>query len=160
MSNGSIVLRTLLSLNFNFLNEKALSFEERNKSIKVPKDNTPTTLHIFNMSISELYTEAEYEFGRARAYKDAIERLIESTLRGNYSGKNEAERKSAAYFYCQHYPSYGFAVEDTVNLFDLEYLIHDYFNSLEATIKGLNAKSSARITSNSLLNIDRALLNN
>lgn len=160
MTAISYVLRTLLNVDFNELNEKADNFEMRNRQIKVPQENTPTTLHIFNMQLSELYTEVEYEFARVRAYKDAIERLIEATLKGAFTGKNEAERKANAYFYCQNYPTNGFSVDDKVNLFDLEYLISNHYNRLEASVKVLQAKSSAKITSNSLLNIERSLVNN
>lgn len=156
----SIVLKTLLALNFEELQGITSNFEARNRTIKVPNENSPTTLHMFNMQLSELHTDVEYELGRARGYRDAIARLIDAVLKDNYVGKNELERKAAGYRFCRQYPTDGYHYENSVNLFDLEFQINEFYNSLDSSVKILHAKSSARITSNSLLNIDRALTTN
>lgn len=153
------VLNILVNLDFSLLNQDAERYEIRNKQLKVPQENNHVTLHMFNVNISELHTEVEYDFGRARGYKDAIERLIDATLKGNYAGKNESERRAASYYYCRNYPN-PFTIGETVDLFDMEYAIRHYYNMLDATLKVLHAKSSARITSNSLLNIERSLTTN
>lgn len=134
----------------------------KNFSLRVPTVNDITTLHTFNVELSELFTLVQYHFNKARRNKDAIERIIENVLKDYYKGSNEAARRAAGLQYAQKYPipesiAHFFETE-TVNLFTLEDEINGYYYSLDAILKSLHHKASAKITNNSLLNIERSLL--
>lgn len=154
----SEALRHLLMEDFDELDRIAFEFESRNRALKVPHENNTSTLHEFNININELYTEVEYEFAKARAYKDAIARIIENVLKDYYKGTNEIARKAAGYQLARKYPVGEFYHEPYINLFDLEHRINRYYNSLESSVKILKAKAEAKITNNSLLNIERSLI--
>lgn len=134
-------------------------YETKNRSLKVPAVEK-TALHHFNVSVEETYTEALYEFGRARRNKDAIQRLLKNVLDDYYKGPNPDARKAAGIQFAKAYPAPPNYPTSTVNLFDLEDQFIGFYYSLEATIKSLQAKSDAKITNNSLLNIETNLITN
>ena len=154
----SKVLQRLLLEDFNEWENKLESFKQRNLSIKVPKENNLSTLHQFNCSINDLYTEVEHDFAIARTNRDAIDRLIKNVIDDHYSGSNDRARKAAGIQFAKKYPVKQFYHEDYVDLFELEYQFNKIYYSLDAVIKSLKAKADAKITSNSLLNIERSLI--
>src|SRR5690606_12596396 len=147
-----MILHRLLLENYDEWQKTCDSLIKRNKDITVPSVNDITTLHNFNVALSELYTETSYYFALARQNRDAIKRIIENTLKDYYKGKNDAARKAAGVQYAQKYPvpesAKPFYPSDTVNLFDLEDKINGYYYILESIMKSLEHKASAKITSN------------
>lgn len=151
------VLDRLLSEDFYHWDTLVMKYENTNKTLKVPGIDR-TELHHFNVAVEKQYTEALYDFGRARRNKDAIQRLIKNVLEDYYKGPNEQARKAAGIQFAKRFPAPENHHESTVNLYDLEDRFIGYYNSLEATIKSLEAKASAKITNNSLLNIEKDLI--
>jgi len=151
------VLERLLQEDFTRWDILIDEYEQMNRSLKVPSVDK-TALHHFNVRVEEEYTKALYDFGRARRNKDAIQRLIKNVLEDYYKGPNEQARRAAGIQYARNYPAPDFYHSPTVNLFDLEDRFLGYYYALEATVKSLEAKASAKITSNSLLNIEKSIV--
>lgn len=133
--------------------QRIYNFEAKNRALKVPTVEK-VALHHFNVAVEETYTQALYDFSRARRNKDAIQRLLKNVLEDYYKGVNEQARKAAGIQYAKSYPAPDSYPHETINLFDLEDMFVGFFYSLEATIKSLQAKADAKITNNSLLNIE------
>ncbi len=137
---------------------------EENMELKVPTVNDTTTLHNFNCELSTLFDRSQYWFNKSRQDKDAIERLLEVVLKDYYVGKNDAARRAAGYQFAQKYPIpediLHFFNTQVVNLFELEDKINGCYYTLDAIMKSLHHKSSAKITNNSILNIERSLVPN
>ncbi len=153
------VLSRLLNENFEEWDRLVFEYEQTNRALKVPAVDR-TQLHHFNCQVEEEYTKAVYDFGRARRNKDAIQRLLKNILEDYYKGPNEQARKAAGIQLAQNYPApeeFPFA---NVNLFDIEDRFNGYYYALEATVKSLHAKSEAKITNNSLLNIESDMITN
>jgi hypothetical protein len=153
------VLGRLLRENFNRWDELIAHYEQTNRTLKVPPVEK-ISLHLFNVQVEEEYTKALYDFGRARRNKDAIDRLLDMTLKDYYKGSNELSRKAGGIQYAKIYPTPEDYPQPTVNLFDLEDRFAGYYYSLDATVKSLQAKASAKITNNSLLNIEQNIIVN
>jgi hypothetical protein len=151
------VLERLLSENTMEWEELVNQYENDNKILKVPSVDK-TALHTFNVRVEELYTRALYDFGRARRNKDAIDRLLKNVLEDYYKGPNEQARKAAGIQFARKFPAPDLYHADTINLFDLEDQFNGYYYSLQSTIKSLQAKADAKITNNSLLNIERDII--
>lgn len=134
-------------------------YEATNRSLKVPAVDK-VALHHFNVMVEDTYTQALYDFGRARRNKDAIQRLLKNVLEDYYKGSNGESRKAAGIQFAKVYPAPESYPYPTVNLFDLEDMFNGFHYSLEATIKSLQAKADAKITNNSLLNIEKNLITN
>lgn len=134
-------------------------YETINKNLKVPAVEK-TALHHFNVSVEETYTQALYDFGRARRNRDAIQRLLKNTLEDLYKGSNEQARKAAGIQFARAFPAPANYPLPSVDLFVLEDQFNEYYYSLEATIKSLQAKADAKITNNSLLNIESNVVTN
>lgn len=156
------MLRRLLLEDMDEWNRICESISLKNQSLRVPTVNDTTTLHHFNVDLSDLFTEANYHFGKARRNKDAIERIIENTLKDYYKGPNEIARKAAGLQLSQRYPVpesiEAYYPYPTVNLFELQDKINGYFYDLDAVLKTLQIKSGAKITNNSILNIEKSLI--
>lgn len=151
------VLERLLTLDHEWWEQRIAYYKKRNYELKVPLENTPSTLHQFNIEINALYTEAEYDYAEARRNKDAIERLIESILKDFYPGPNEQARRAGGWQYARKFPTQGIGSEETVNLFDIEDKINGYYESMKSTIQIIKEKSNAKITNNSLILIENSL---
>jgi hypothetical protein len=151
------VLERLLQEDFEKWDQLVEEYEQINRSLKVPAVEK-TALHHFNVRVEEEYTKALYDFGRARRNKDAIQRLIKNVLEDYYKGPNEQARKAAGIQYAKNYPAPDNYPYPTVNLFDLEDRFLGYYYLLEATVKSLEAKAGAKITNNSLLNIENNII--
>lgn len=151
------VLERLLQEDFMQWDSLIAEYERINRSLKVPSVDK-TALHHFNVRVEEEYTKALYDFGRARRNKDAITRLIENTMKDYYKGQNEIARKAAGIQFARSFPAPDNYPTETVNLFDLEDRFIGYYYSLEATVKSLQAKADAKITNNSLLNIEKDII--
>lgn len=151
------VLERLLSEDFYHWDTLVREYEESNKKLKVPSVDK-TELHFFNVDVEAQYTKALYDFGRARRNRDAIQRLIKNVVEDYYKGPNEQARKAAGIQFAKKFPAPENHHLETVNLYDLEDQFIGYYNALEATIKSLEAKASAKITNNSLLNIEKDLI--
>jgi hypothetical protein len=154
----SRVLERLLSEDFTMWDQLVFSYEQRNKQLRVPMENTTETLHDFNVRINELYTEAHYDFTRARHNRDAIQRFIENVLKDYYTGPNELARKAGGIQFARNYPAPDFWPEDTVDLFEVEDRLLHYYNQMDSTIKTLEAKADSKITNNSLLRIESKIV--
>jgi hypothetical protein len=152
------VLERLLSEDFEEWDRLVFQYESMNRALPVPMENTKETLHIFNVRLNDLYTQAYYDFARARRNKDAIERFIENVLKDYYAGPNEVARRAGGIQLARNYPAPDFWPEETVDLFEIEDRFKHYFYSLEATIKTLEAKAESRITNNSLLKLEQQLV--
>lgn len=148
------VLERLLQEDFNLWDHIVVEYEMINRSLKVPEVDK-TALHHFNIRVEEEYTRALYDFGRARRNKDAIQRLLKNVLENYYKGSNGEARKAAGIQYAQQFPAPDFYPKPTINLFDLEDKFLGYYYALDATVKSLQAKAEAKITNNSLLNIEK-----
>jgi len=154
----SLVLTRLLQEDFTDWERLVSAYEEENKRLPVPAENNPSTLHRFNVAISDLYQRAQYDFARARRNKDAIERLIENVLKDYYRGPNEDARRGAGIQFARQYPAPDCWPTDTVDLFDLEDRFRYYYYSLQSTIRILEFKAEGKITNNSLLKLERDLV--
>ena len=152
------VLRRLLSEDLDDWEKIIKNLEDRNRQLKVPTENTTATLHVFNCQVSDLYSEVQYYFARARRNKDAIERIIYNVLNDLYSGKNDWARRAAGIQYAQNYPTPPGFYPDKVDLFYLEDKFKWFYYALDSIIKSLQAKAEAKITNNSLLKIDDNML--
>lgn len=151
------VLERLLQEDIAKWDTLVAEYERTNKSLKVPAVDK-TELYFFNVRVEEQYTKAMYDFGRARRNKDAIQRLLKMVLEDYYKGPNEQARKAAGIQYARSFPAPENYKDETVNLFDLEDLFVGYYYSLESTVKSLQAKADAKITNNSLLNIEKTIV--
>jgi hypothetical protein len=152
------VLERLLNEDFQNWDKLMLYYEDKNKKLRVPSENTSETLHTFNINLNELFTEASYDFARARRNKEAIERLLESTLKDYYKGSNELARKAGGIQYARVYPAPDFWPQETINLFDLEDQFRHYFYTMDSTMKTLEQKAGGKITNNSLLRLEQKIL--
>jgi hypothetical protein len=151
------VLERLLNTDFSDWDRLIDEYERTNRSLKVPELDR-IALHHFNQQVEDLYSRAVYDFGRARRNKDAIERLIENTLKDLYKGGNELARKAAGIQFARSFPapeSYPFP---TVDLFELQDRFVGFYYSMDATVKSLTAKADAKITNNSLLNHEEKII--
>ncbi len=153
------VLSRLLNESFEEWDRLVSEYEQTNRALKVPAVDK-TQLHNFNCQVEEEYTKAVYDFGRARRNKDAIQRLLKNVLEDYYKGSNEQARKAAGIQFAQNYPTPAEFPFPTVNLFDMEDKFNGYYYDMEATVKSLHAKSEAKITNNSLLNIENDITTN
>jgi hypothetical protein len=151
------VLERLLQEDFNRWDTLVAEYERTNRSLKVPNLDK-SALHNFNQQVEEQYHNAVHDFGRARRNKDAIARLIDNTLKDYYKGANEIARKAAGIQFARNFPAPEWYPHPTVNLFDLEDRFVGYYYSLNATVKSLEAKADAKITTNSLLNIEERII--
>lgn len=151
------VLERLLSEDFNQWDELVAYYEQKNRTLKVPSVDK-TELHHFNVQVEEEYSKAVYDYGRARRNKDAIQRLIENTLKDLYKGANEPARKAAGIQMAKNFPTPENYPYPTVNLFDLEDRFTGYYYALQATVQSLQAKADAKITNNSLLNVEQKVI--
>lgn len=147
------VLERLLSENIAAWEHLVYDHEVRNRSLKVPAVERGA-LHDFNVNVEEAFTQALYDFGRARRNKDAIQRLLKNVLEDYYRGANSEARRAAGIQYAKNYPAPEHYPQESVNLFDLEDAFVGFFYSLEATVKSLQAKAEAKITNNSLLRME------
>lgn len=152
------VLDRLLQVDLVYWDNMIYDYEQRNRNLKVPNENTTSTLHDFNIRVNDFLTEALYEFGRARRNKDAIQRLIENITKDYYQGPNEHARKAAGIQFARQFPTPDNYPYPNVNLFDLEDKFVGYYYSLEATVKSLQAKGDAKVTNNSLLKIEQSII--
>lgn len=153
------VLGRLLSEDFIEWDRLTTEYEQTNRSLKVPAVDRGA-LHKFNQDVEEQYSKAVYDYGRARRNKDAIDRLIEMTLKDYYAGNNEIARKAGGIQFARAFPTPENYPTETVNLFDLQDRFVGYYYSMQATVKSLEAKAGAKITNNSLLNIDEKISGN
>jgi hypothetical protein len=151
-------LLRLLNEDLNEWHRIVQSYEQKNKALLVPSDNSVDTLHDFNIRISELYTETYYDYARSRRNKDALERLIDSIFKDSYSGKNEAARKAQAISRIYAYPVPGSLIEETIDLYELLDYFSYFYLMLDATIQTLKAKSDSKITNNSLLKLEKSII--
>lgn len=151
------VLERLLQEDFFYWDNLCAEYEKINRSLKVPSVDK-TALHEFNAKVEEYYTRAVYDYGRACRNKDAITRLIKNVLDDYYQGPNDRARKAAGIQFAQRFPAPEFYPEETVNLFDLEDKFLGYYYSMKATVMSLEAKAGAKITNNSLLNIETTIV--
>ena len=150
------MINILMGEDFIEWDNQILLLRERVSNLKVPNENSPVTLHNFNIETEALYTEVQLLYGRSRALKDAIARLIKNVLENAYEGRSSDLRRAAGIQYAENYPYQ----DRTVNLFHLDYRYSEYMYSLEAMIKSLEAKMNAKITNNSLLNLEKSLMPN
>lgn len=130
------------------------SLLNRNAQIRIDNENSTTNLFEFNQALAHLHDEVAPHYYRARAFKDALDKLIDRTIKGQLEGKNEGARRAAGIHACQF-----FLIGNTqYNLFD--YL--DQWNHIELLLEGLmksiKFKADAKITNNSLLNLERGLV--
>lgn len=153
------VIERLLSEDFARWDELIAEYERTNRSLKVPPVDK-TALHFFNQSVEEHYTRAVYDFGRARRNKDAIARLIDNTLKDLYKGQNELARKAGGIQFARNFPAPENYPYPTVDLFELEDRFVGFYYSMDATVKSLQAKADAKITNNSLLNVEERIISN
>lgn len=151
------MLNRLLREDFDMWNSLIASYEHQAISLKVPMENTPTTLKQFNYNVEELYSRALFDYNRSRRNRDAIQRFLKSVLDDAYRGSNAESRKAAGIQYARQYPAPDFWPTDYVNIFDLEDIFNGYYYMMEGVIKSLEAKAQAKITNNSLLNLERQL---
>lgn len=132
------------------------NFMTRNRNIVIRNENSVATLHEFNMALTHLHDEVCPYYYRARAYKDTLEKLIDRTIKSATGDnlKNESARRSHGINLCTNFEVNGYSY----NLYD--YLDHwNYLESLlESLMKSIKFKADAKITNNSLLNIERSLI--
>lgn len=154
------MLHILLRENFDEWESLIADYKHQALSLKVPRENSTTTLSEFNLALDELFTKASFDFNRARVNHDTMNRFLKNVLDDYYDGKNDKIRKAQAIRYAQNYPTPDFYKEqfniETINLYELQYLFDKYYYSLEAVMKSLEAKASSRITNNSLLKLEKA----
>jgi hypothetical protein len=151
------VLERLLQEDFLQWDALVADYEQQNRILKVPAIDR-TALHYFNYHVEELYTKSVYDFGRARRNRDAIQRLLKTVIDDYYKGSNDQARKAAGIQFARNYPVPEYFPFSNVNLFDMEDQFIGYFNAMEATIKSLEAKAGAKITNNSLLNLENTIV--
>ncbi|MGF0347664.1 hypothetical protein ACQR3P_28905 [Rhodococcus sp. IEGM1300] len=138
--------------------ENILLFNSLNMQARVSEENTPQTLHELNVRLSGLFDRVMPYYGRARAYNDVLDRLIDRTIKVESEGKNEAERRANGINACRkfivHYPDTDYET----NLFDLRDQWSLYYEQLDSIVKSLRFKSDAKITNNSLLSMESKLI--
>lgn len=150
-------LERILLKDFSFLDSKVSELQSKTLALIVPRENSSYTLHMFNCELSDLFTEVNFYFYELKRDKEALEVLIESVLKDLYQGNNDKARTAAGYQHARNYP-HPFEEGQSINLFDLADLINGYFYTLQASVKSLESKNSSKITSNSLMNIEKSLL--
>ena len=157
-----MILERLLMENLNEWETIVDNLSCRNNELLVPTVNDTTTLHDFNVNLANFFSEVTFYFAKARRNKDAITRLIKNVLRDNYRGQNDLARRAAGIQLAQRYPVpeavLPFQQNDHIDLFDLEDVFNGHYYILESIIQTLHVKSGAKITNNSLLNLERSLL--
>ncbi|WP_067923923.1 hypothetical protein [Alicyclobacillus shizuokensis] len=154
----SRVLERLLMEDLHAWDKLVADYEERNRKLVVPMENTTETLHIFNIQLSELYTQVYYDFARAKRNRDAIQRFLESVLKDYYSGPNPDARRAGGIQFAREYPAPEFWPFPKVNLFEIEDIWNKYYYLLDATIATLKMKAESKITNNSILRLEKQLV--
>lgn len=147
------VIDILLMEDLRLWNQLTLEYENETKNLKVPKENSTVTLLDFNMRLDDLYTRAAYDYGRIRRMKDIMDGLLESVLKDLYAGANDAARRAGGIQHARRFPVEGYPFE-AVNLYELQANILNLYYSMQATIKAIEGKLGAKITSNALLKIE------
>lgn len=154
------MLHILLREDFNKWESLTAEYERQALSIKVPRENSTTTLSEFTVQLDELYTKASFDFNRARVNRDTMNRFLKTVLDDYYEGKNDGIRRAAAIRMAKHYPTPDFYKQaynvEFIDLYELQFLFDKYYFSLEAVMKSLEAKANSRITNNSLLKLESA----
>lgn len=91
-------------------------YEGEVKKIAIPE--WPTEAQVKNLSskIDTLYTEAIFDYGRAKVADDNTDRLIERQQRLNASGSNDAERKRSGMVAVTEYRKRDGEVVDLLNV--------------------------------------------
>ena len=157
------MLHVLLREDFEQWESLIAGYEQQALSLKVPRENSTTTLSEFNSRLDELFTKASFDFNRARVNKDVMNRFIKTVSDDYYEGANDKIRKAAALRMIQNYPTPEFYIAQygvmNINLFELQYRFDKYYYTMEAVMKSLDAKASSRITTNSLLKLESATIN-
>jgi hypothetical protein len=148
------MLQRLLNENLSEWMRIVAAYETDNRRLLVPADNSVETLHVFNVEINNLYTNAYYDYARARRNKDAIDRFLDAVLKDRYSGANEAARRGAAIEKAKEYPFN----DETIDLFELQDVFHHLYLMMDATIQTLKAKADSKVTNNSLLKLEKSII--
>lgn len=137
-------------------------YEQQALSIKISLENSVTTLSELNSSLDMLYTKATFDFSRTRVNKDAINRYLKSVLDDLYAGTTDKIRKAAAIRYAKEHPVPAhlqpLVNKETVDLYSLQYHFEKFYYAMEAVMKSLEAKTSAKITNNSLLKLEKEII--
>lgn len=152
------MIQRILAENRSEWEEMLILFQSQNNRARVQQENTTVTLHELNVSLSALYDRVMPYYGKARAYKDALERLVDRTIKGHTDGKNEASRRSGGIQACREFTVHYPQGEYTCNLFDLQDEWAFYFEQLDAIIRSIRFKADAKITNNSLLSLERNII--
>ncbi|MBA4293844.1 hypothetical protein C0431_12850 [bacterium] len=152
------MIQRILAENRAEWDEMLVLFQSQNMQARVQRENSTETLHELNVALANLYDRVMPYHGKARAYKDALERLIDRTIKGYNEGKNEAARRSGGIQLCREYVVHYPNSEYVCNLFDLQDDWAFYFEQLDAIVRSIRFKSDAKITNNSLLNLERNLM--
>lgn len=154
-----------MSMIKRILSESAMEWEENivllsslNSQARVQSENSHETLHELNVRLSELYDRLMPFYSRARAYNDALERLIDRTIKGETEGKNEAERRAKGIANCRTFIVQYPEVEYPCNLYDLRDQWAFYYEQLDSIVRAVRFKADAKITNNSLLSMESKLL--
>lgn len=157
------MLHILLREDFEQWESLIADYERQALSLKVPRENSTTTLSEFNARLDELFTRASFDFNRARINKDVMNRFIKTVSDDYYEGANDKIRKAASLRMIQNYPTPDFYISEygveNINLYELQYRFDKYYYTMEAVMKSLDAKASSRITTNSLLKLESATIN-
>lgn len=156
------MIDVLLRENFEHWESLIADYERQALSIKISQENSVTTLSELNYRLDELYTKATFDHARARVNRDAITRLLKNVLDDFYEGGNDKMRKAAAIRYAQNYPvpshCMRFAGDDAVDLYSMQFNFERYYYAMEAVMKSLESKASAKITNNSLLKLEKEII--
>lgn len=146
----------ILYQNPNVWEERIDAYVTRNMNLRIKNENSPPILFEFNQQLSHLHDEVCYDFYRARAFVDGLDKTIDRIIKSveQDRGKNESARRAAGIRDCQNYIHNG----SSVNLYDIldrwSYLEH----VLDSLMKSIRFKADAKITNNSLLNLERNLV--
>lgn len=132
-------------------------YEKENRALPIPKEITVETLHQFNTNINDLFTKASYDYARSKSNLDTADRMLDIVLKEIHEGKTDAIRKALAVEFAKNYPN-PFDPEETVDLFEIYDIWNRIFNYMQATMDTLRFKADAKITSNSLLKLERDVL--
>lgn len=152
------MLKRILSESAMEWEENILLFNSMNAQARVQPENSHQTLHELNVRLSELFDRLMPYYSRARAYNDALERLIERTVKGETEGKNDAERRAKGIATCRKYIVQYPEMEYECNLYDLRDQWAFYYEQLDSLVKAVRFKSDAKITNNSLLSMEAKLI--
>lgn len=152
------MIQRILAENRAEWDEMIILFNSQNMQARVQQENTTVTLHELNVSLSSLYDRVMPYYGKSRAYKDALERLIDRTIKAHSEGKNEAARRSGGIEACRAHVVQYPGTEYVCNLFDLQDEWSFYFEQLDAIVRSIRFKADAKITNNSLLSLERNLI--